>query len=78
MSNKDSPDNLDLDAFLIFFESKLWGPLSSLDLSRAIASAHSSREYLQNISKVLSWMDKVVQLHALIGILGVDPSDDTG
>jgi hypothetical protein len=78
MSNEeDSPDNQDLDAFLIFVESKLRGPFSSLDLGRAIASARSPREYLQSISKVLPRMEKVVQLRVLVGLLGVDPSEDT-
>lgn len=78
MSNEEeSLDNLDMDAFLISVESKLRGPFSSLDLGRAIASAHSPREYLQNISMVLPRMDKVVQLRVLVGLLGVDPSEDT-
>lgn len=77
LNEEESPENQDLDAFLISVESKLRGPFSSLDLGRAIASSRSPRDYLQNISKVLPRMDKGVQLSVLVGLLGVDPSEDT-
>lgn len=85
MSSQDqtsSPRKEDLDAFLIGVESKLRGPFSSLDLTKAVAasalrSSSSPREYLQTIARVLPRMDKVVKLRVLVGLLGLEPSEDT-
>jgi hypothetical protein len=69
----------DLDAFLVSVESKLRGPFSSLDLTRAVNSTalrqSSPRGYLEQILLVLPRMDKVVQVRVLVGLLGLDPSD---
>ena len=72
----------DLDLFLTGVESKLRGPFSSLDLAKAISNtalrgSHTPKEYLQLISKVLSRTDKVIQLRILIGLLGLDASNET-
>jgi len=77
MANEGETTHHDLDVFLTGVESKLRAPFSSLEISRAITTAPSSREYLETVGKVLPRMDKVVQLRLLIGLLGVEPSDDT-
>ena len=69
----------DLDAFLVSVESKLRGPFSSLDLTKAVNSTalrqSSPRDYLEQILLVLPRMDKVVLVRVLVGLLGLDPSD---
>jgi hypothetical protein len=77
MANEGESANHDLDVFLAGVESKLRAPFSSLELSRAISTAPSPREYLETIATVLPRMDKVVQLRVLVGLLGLDPSEDT-
>ena len=77
MANEGESTNHDLDVFLAGVESKLRAPYSSLELSRAISTAPSPREYLETIAKVLPRMDIVVQLRVLVGLLGLDPSEDT-
>lgn len=72
----------DLDAFLTSVESKLRGPFSSLDLSKAVSTralrgSLSAGEYLDRISQVLSRSDKIIQMRVLIGLLGLDPEQDT-
>jgi len=70
----------DLDAFLVSVEAKLRGPFSSLDLTKAVNTTalreSSPREYLEQVLMVLPRMDKVVQVRVLIGMLGLDPSDE--
>ena len=61
---------------------KLRGPFSSLDLAKAMAATAlrgslTPQEYLQAISKELGRTEKVIQLRMLIGLLGLDPSEDT-
>lgn len=77
MSNEGETTTHDLDVFLAGVESKLRAPFSSLELSRAISTAPCSKEYLETIGKVLSRMDKTVQLRLLVGLLGVEPTKDT-
>lgn len=67
----------DLDVFLTSVESRLRAPFSSLELSRAISTASSPKEYLETIGKVLPRMDTVVQLRLLVALLGVERSGDT-
>jgi hypothetical protein len=72
----------DLDAFLTSVESKLRGPFSSLDLTKAVSTralrgSLSADEYLDRISQVLSRSDKIIQMRVLIGLLGLDPEQDT-
>lgn len=72
----------DLDAFLTLLESKLRGPFSSLDLAKTITTNQlrgpiSKNEYLQNVGQVLNRAEKSTQLRLLIGLLGLDPSDET-
>jgi hypothetical protein len=72
----------DLDTFLTTIESKLRGPFSSLDLAKAVTTTAlrgslTPAEYLESISQVLSRTDKVIQLRMLIGLLGLDPSEET-
>ena len=77
-----------LDSFLTTIESKLRGPFSSLDLSKAVSTAalrqigaHSSnnndskdpaREYLENLASVMGRTNKVIQCRMLIGLLGLN------
>lgn len=68
--------NEDLDVFLTGVEQKLRAPFSSLELSRAISTAPSPKEYLEMIAKVLPRMEKVVQLRLLVGLLGVERSEE--
>lgn len=68
----------DLDLFLTNIESKLRGPFSSLDLSKAVTTAALRKtmtppEYLENLNQVLLRTDKVSQLRILIGLLGLEP-----
>lgn len=77
-----SQDKEDLDAFLTAVESKMRGPYSSLELAKvvtthALRGSLSPKDYLQNISRVLSRTDKVTQLRILVGLLGLDPSKET-
>jgi hypothetical protein len=72
----------DLDAFLTSVESKLRGPFSSLDLTKAVSTralrgSLTADEYLDRISQVLSRSDKIIQMRVLIGLLGLDPEQDT-
>jgi hypothetical protein len=72
----------DLDAFLTSVESKLRGPFSSLDLSKAVSTralrgSLSADEYLDRISQVLSRSDKIIQMRVMVGLLGLDPEQDT-
>lgn len=75
------PQN-DLDAFLTSIESKLRGPFSSLDLTKAVStpalrgSSTTAQEYLHRISQVMSRADKVTQMGILIGLLGLEPSEE--
>jgi hypothetical protein len=76
------PKTEDLDAFLTGVESKLRGPFSSLDLAKAVTTTAlrgslTPKEYLQLIGKVLARTDKVIQLRILVGLLGLDPSEET-
>jgi hypothetical protein len=75
-------DKEDLDAFLTAVEAKMRGPYSSLDLAKiitthALRGSLSPKEYLNNISRVLSRTDKVIQLRILVGLLGLDPKKET-
>lgn len=72
----------DLDTFLTTIESKLRGPFSSLDLAKSVSTnalrgSLTPSQYLQNLSKVLSRTDKVIQSRMLIGLLGLDPTPET-
>jgi hypothetical protein len=72
----------DLDTFLTSVESKLRGPFSSLDLAktvstRALRGSLSADEYLDRISQVLSRSDKIIQMRVLVGLLGLDPEQET-
>ena len=73
-------DTTDLDAFLVSVESKLRGPFSSLDFTKAVTTTalrqSSPREYLERIQEVLPRLDKVVQVRVLVGLLGLDPSHE--
>ena len=73
-------DFSDLDAFLVSVESKLRAPFSSLDLTKAVNTTglrqSSPRDYLEQIQQVLPRMDKVIQVRVLIGLMGLDPSDE--
>eukprot|EP00934_Nitzschia_sp_Nitz4_P007250 Nitzschia sp. Nitz4//scaffold159_size51929//44888//46519//NITZ4_006886-RA/size51929-processed-gene-0.56-mRNA-1//-1//CDS//3329537595//7240//frame0 len=72
----------DLDTFLTTIESKLRGPFSSLELANAVRT-NAARgtlppdQYLKNISQVISRTDKVIQSRMLIGMLGLDLSEET-
>jgi hypothetical protein len=68
----------DLDNFLTIVESKLRGPFSSLDISKAVTSTRglSSRQYLTQLQQVFSRMDKVTKLRVLIAMLGLEPSEE--
>jgi hypothetical protein len=53
-----------------------------LDLAKALTTtvlrgSLTPQEYLQAISKVSSRTEKLIQLRMLIGLLGLDPSEDT-
>lgn len=79
-NHDDDDDEEDLDTFLTTMESKLRGPFSSLDLAKAVTTnalrgSHTPVQYLQNVSKVLSRTDKVIQVRVLIGLLGLDAND---
>ena len=70
-----------MDTFLTTMESKLRGPFSSLDLAKAVTTnalrgSHTPTQYLQNLSKVLSRTDKVIQSRILIGLLGLDSQEE--
>ena len=80
LPNGGTSDKLkeDLDLFLTNIESKLRGPFSSLDLSKAVTTAALRKtmtppEYLENLNQVLLRTDKVSQLRILIGLLGLEP-----
>jgi hypothetical protein len=80
--SRTNQDKEDLDAFLTAVESKMRGPCSSLDLAKvvtthALRGSLSPKEYLHNISRVLSRTDKVIQLRILVGLLGLDPNKET-
>ena len=71
----------DLDTFLTTIESKLRGPFSSLDLAKAVTTpalrgSLTPKEYLQSIYKVFGRTEKVIQLRIMIGLLGLDPSEE--
>ena len=70
----------DLDAFLVSVESKLRAPFSSLDFTKAVNTTllrqSSPRDYLEQIQQILPRMDKVIQVRVLIGLMGLDPSDE--
>jgi hypothetical protein len=74
-------ETVDLDTFLTQIESKLRGPFSSLDLTKAVSAcvlsgANVASQYLSNILEVLPRAEKVTQLRTLIGLLGLEPADD--
>ena len=78
--NKDK-NKEDLDVFLTNIESKLRGPFSSLDLSKAVTTSALRKtmtppQYLQNLNQVLLRTDKVSQLRILIGLLGLEPEQE--
>jgi hypothetical protein len=77
MSSK-KPSKDDLDRHLTMLESKLRGPYSSLDIAKIISTKSlrgnlSAKEFLRNIAHVLDRADKMTQLRALVGLLGLEP-----
>lgn len=68
-----------MDAFLTAVESKLRGPFSSLEFSKAVQThalkGGSISEYLHNVSQVLARADKAIQSRVLIGLLGLEIDD---
>ncbi|KAL3928667.1 MAG: hypothetical protein SGBAC_012549 [Bacillariaceae sp.] len=84
-SNRSNSDKIkqkeDLDLFLTTIESKLRGPFSSLDLSKAVTTSALRKtmtppEYLDNLNQVLLRTDKVTQLRMLVGLLGLEPEQE--
>ena len=81
-SSTTNSNNIDLDLFLTGVESKLRGPFTSLELTKvlttpALRGSHlNEAQYLNQVSKVFSRADKVIQMRILIGLLGLEPDDD--
>ncbi|CAJ1934049.1 unnamed protein product [Cylindrotheca closterium] len=80
-NNNSDKHKEDLDLFLTNIESKLRGPFSSLDLSKAVTTSALRKtmtppEFLENLNNVLLRTDKVSQLRILIGLLGLEPEPE--
>jgi hypothetical protein len=82
-SSSTSNNTIDLDLFLTGVESKLRGPYTSLEMAKvlttpALRGSHLDEvQYLQQIAKVFSRADKVIQMRILIGLLGLEPSSSS-
>lgn len=90
VNNKTTNDDR-LDSFLTTIESKLRGPFSSLDLSKAVSTASlrpaslaipddsndPAQKYLDDLSSVFGRTNKVIQCRMLIGLLGLNDLTDS-